>query len=271
MLKKLFKYEFRAMGRLLFPLYGATVLMGIISAVVFGFASELGDNSITIDSSNIIGGTIFMIVMIMQVMLTLSTIVFSYVFAIYRFKKNLLDSEGYLMNTLPVTTAQNIIAKLLAASIFEMLAIISVCLSWIVFTFSYTMTWKDFFDTVLMVFREWFSGITASDVLIIIEVIILILVAFIQSNLMFYASMSIGYSSNGRKMLKSVGMYVAFYMAAQVIGSIILGIISLSVGDMSSNAAGHVILTSSLLFSAAFSVGYWFLTNYFMKNKLNLQ
>lgn len=271
MLKKLFRYEFRAMGRLLLPLYGATVLMGIISSVVYSIAPGVSNSSITINNSNIVGATIFMIVMIMHVMLTLSTIVFSYVFAIYRFKRNLLDCEGYLMNTLPVTTEQNILAKLLAASIFELLAIITVFLSWFLFTLSSSISIKDIIDTISVGMRIWVKSVTVSDVLILIEVIVLILVAFIQSNLMFYAAMSIGYSSNGRKMLKSIGMYVAFYIAAQIIGTILLNIISISVGDIESNAAGHMILLTSLIFSVAFSVGYWFLTNYFMKNKLNLQ
>lgn len=271
MLKKLFRYEFKAMGRLLLPLYGATVLMGIISAVVYSFSPGVSNGSITIDGSGVVGATIFMIVMVMHVMLTLSAIIFSYVFAIYRFKKNLLDCEGYLMNTLPVTTEQNILAKLLVSSIMELLAIITVMLSWFLFALSSSISIKDVIASISAAMSFWFANVTVSDILIFIEVIILILVAFIQSNLMFYAAMSVGYSSNGRKTLKSIGMYVAFYMASQVVGTIILNVISISVGDIESNAAGHMILLTSLIFSSAFSVGYWFLTNYFMKNKLNLQ
>ena len=269
MLKKLFRYELKAMGRLLLPLYGATVLMGIISAVVYSFSPGVSNGIITIDSSSVVGATIFTIVMVMQVMLTLSTIVFSYVFAIYRFKKNLLDGEGYLMNTLPVTTGQNILAKLLAASLFELLAIITVLLSWFLFAFASTATIKDLWDYIAAGLRNLFVDVTVSDALILIEAIIL--VAFIQSNLMFYASMSVGYSSNGRKLLKSIGMYVAFYMASQIVGTVLLSIISISTGNIESNAAGHMILLTSLIFSVAFSIGYWFLTKYFMKNKLNLQ
>lgn len=272
MLKKLFRYELKAMGRLLLPLYGATVLMGIISAVVYSFSPGVSNGIITIDSSSVVGATIFTIVMVMQVMLTLSTIVFSYVFAIYRFKKNLLDGEGYLMNTLPVTTGQNILAKLLAASLFELLAIITVLLSWFLFAFASTATIKDLWDYIVAGLRNLFVDVTVSDALILIEVIILVLVAFIQSNLMFYASMSVGYSSNGRKLLKSIGIYVAFYMASQIVGTVLLSIISISAGgNIESNAAGHMILLTSLIFSVAFSIGYWFLTKYFMKNKLNLQ
>lgn len=271
MLKKLFRYEFKAMGRLLFPLYGATILMGIISAVVYSLSPGVSNGGITINTSSMFGGTLFLIVIVMQVMLTLSALVFSYVFAIYRFKKNLLDSEGYLMNTLPVKVSQNILAKLLSASIFEILAVITVCISWFTFAFASTITIKDFIEYAAASLRNWFVEATVSDILILVEFIIIILVGFIQSNLMFYASMSVGYSSNGRKMLKSVGMYVAFYMVTQIVGSIIFSAVSFSVYDMMSNTAGHIILLTSLMFSIAFSVGYWFLTNYFMKNKLNLQ
>ena len=99
MLGKLIKYELRASGRLLLPIYGAVVIMGLISSIFIKLRPDFsfGNRFLTVAA---------VLSMILFFVLIVAAIIASYIFAIYRYKKNLLDSEGYLMNTLPVSVRQ---------------------------------------------------------------------------------------------------------------------------------------------------------------------
>ncbi len=118
MLIKLLNYEFKAMGRILIPFYGALILLGLISSVYTRF---IPDDIALLNLSSII------LIMLFVLMIIFATAL-SFIMTILRFKRNLLDIEGYIMNTLPVTPWQNISAKLITAIVFQILAAISMAL-----------------------------------------------------------------------------------------------------------------------------------------------
>lgn len=66
---------------------------------------------------------IFVVLFFLSVMALAAVTV---VVIVYRFYKNLLGSEGYLMHTLPVTVHQLIWSKLIAAVVW--MAVTSVCI-----------------------------------------------------------------------------------------------------------------------------------------------
>ena len=104
------------------------------------------------------------------------------------------------------------------------------------------------------------------------EIAVLMIVALAYSNLMFYAAMSIGYSSNSHKAIKSVGVYVGFYIISQIIGTILMSSFALGAGSaVDGTSTFHVIIVIGIIFEVVIGAAYWFITNYFMKKKLNLQ
>ena len=110
MLGKLIKYEIKAFGRVMLPLYGVL----IAAAVVFSLTIRLSMNAFAksiLEKFAIITGTLFVaaIVAVMVVMV---------IMIIQRFYRNLLGTEGYLMFTLPVTTLQHILSKAICALIW---------------------------------------------------------------------------------------------------------------------------------------------------------
>lgn len=108
MLKKLFKYEWKATVRYMLPFLlitlGSSLVIGILNCV-----KPLWEVASRIMVALNMAGTISL----------LSVIIFgSIVICGWRFYKNMLTDEGYLSNTLPVTINQQLIAKLTVSSIW---------------------------------------------------------------------------------------------------------------------------------------------------------
>ena len=98
MLGKLMKYEIKATGRTLIPLYIALLAFAIINKIFIG--TGLSDKLEGF-------GSIPFILSIFGYGFTMAAVfIVTFFVIIQRFYKNLLGDEGYLMNTLPVTTLQ---------------------------------------------------------------------------------------------------------------------------------------------------------------------
>ena len=122
MVKKLFKYEFLAYIRVLFPVYIAMLGVEVLGRILMIFESD------TISSDLLIGGSIFMYVITVFVAFG-----FVSVYAVVRFYKNMFTGEGYLTLTLPATADEHILAKLLSAILFNFVSVIVFIVSFAIF------------------------------------------------------------------------------------------------------------------------------------------
>lgn len=267
MLKKLFTYEWRAMGRYLFPMFGLTLFMSIATGIVMQF-------------TNTAGGAFLSAVLILFTLLY-SAIIFvtlcsGFVISIYRFKRNLFDKEGYIMNTLPVTPLQNILAKLLVSVLFEIIAIAVSCMSGIVFLLVLSR-----FNGITDVFKaigqlKFYLNATLMKEFIIfaLEMLLLSLAAFAAFNLKVYTAISVGHSSTTHKVAKSIGVYIAIHIISQIIFAAIAAhlfpYIDNVFGILNFQKGSCMILSVSVLL-IIYCIIYTAITNYFLKNKLNLQ
>lgn len=269
MLGKLFRYEWKATGRILFPLYGAALLMGLVSALFFHFFPRFNwENFTFMRVAAVIAGVMFFC-------LIAASLGMSLVFSILRFKRNLLGNEGYLMNTLPVSTWHNVGAKLMVAVIFQWLSLLVAAASGILFiVVGSSQGLLAFFQELPIMFHQLFQYMTFDWWLLIIEGIILMLLVTVDMNVMFYAAISVGHSATDHKVLKSVAAYIGFYIAAQLINSMaLLPFLSFSVNmnqpfQMAMAHRGALILCGIEVF---YIVVYLIVTNFFLKRKLNLQ
>lgn len=91
MLGKLIKYDVKALVKILGPLWGVLLVMGLIFEIGMSDLSPIGN-----------GMMVFSLVVIFAVIVGIFVI--SVIIIIQRFWKGLLKEEGYLMFTLPVTT-----------------------------------------------------------------------------------------------------------------------------------------------------------------------
>ncbi len=109
MLGKLLKYDFRSIGRSMFPIYLGTIALSVICSVL---------EKTRISESNIFGALIILFVALV-VASTLGTVALLN----QRFTRGLLGSEGYLYFALPVRTSTHIASKLLNAIIWGLLQV----------------------------------------------------------------------------------------------------------------------------------------------------
>lgn len=118
MLTKLLKYEFKAtartMGSMYLAMVAAAALLGFTTRMTIqreteGFGSQGMENFFT---------SAALILMLVYVALVIATIVLTIMQVVQRFYKNLLGGEGYLMNTLPVSTRQLLASKTIAGVVW---------------------------------------------------------------------------------------------------------------------------------------------------------
>lgn len=271
MLRKLLRYEFKASGRILLPIYGAVLIMGIISSLFVGTAPNMDWNN-----------TFMSIMMVVSIVLffglIFAALCLSLVVSIIRFKKNLLGEEGYLMNTLPVSTWQNIIAKTVIAVFYQILSAIVAVVAGLLFTVvvSSNLSALDTFQAFGNAFHTIYSQIGGAFWLYFIEICLLMLISLFSSNMMIYASMSVGHSMNTHKVVSSVAVFVAFYIVSQIVNSLLLtggmyfyNLVGLY--TLSNLYRPQPIILAVIVLEIAYLTAYFFITKYFLKNRLNLQ
>lgn len=263
MLGKLFKYEFRAEGRILVPVYGATVLLSVISSIMSRFM--YGDM------------TSFTAVRILSLCLTVlfgllvaATVVMSFAASVMRFKTGMLDAEGYVTHTLPVQPWQNVAAKVLCSVVYQVIAMFVIAVSAFVFTVIAAGGIDiDFADLgkLFSFLLQKFGG--ANIALYTAEGIVFTLLTLIQTNTMFYASLSCGHAFNSGKIAKSIGFFIGFYVLSQFINGSILT--ALYATGVTSYTTPHLAFLGLICLQLFYSTLYFLVTSHCMKNRLNLQ
>lgn len=120
MLRKLLKYECKATARTFGSLYLAMLVVALLLGVTFGM-ERMDAISTLIPSLRVpVNGSTFGTNMVAVGLLVYGCLVIAMgvllcVTICQRFYKNLLGSEGYLMHTLPVSTAALVLSKLLVS------------------------------------------------------------------------------------------------------------------------------------------------------------
>ena len=107
MLGKLIKYDLKALAKILAPLWGVLLVMGLI------FGISIWSN---LDG---IGNTMIVFSLVVIVAVIVAIFVMNVIIVIQRFWNGLLQEEGYLMFTLPVTTRSLILSKVISALIIS--------------------------------------------------------------------------------------------------------------------------------------------------------
>lgn len=280
MLKKLFKYEWKAFWKVPTAI---NVFLGIMTFIgIISLASPFWE----LDIRGI------------EIMLGLA--VFFYILAIAagsigvtiaitaRYYKNIYTDEGYLTNTLPVTARQIILSKLFVGVIWSFITGAAVSIS--VFSLIYTASlsysdvnifyefWQDF-PEFLRFFRE---EAKISFFLFAFLGLIYLVLSTALSILKLYTAIALGQLFSRHKVAGAVMWYIGEYVVFEIITSFLRGIPSYSNGLFSFffsygisyyNSNSYSVLLSMLItigFCLAVCAGLYFLTEHMLKNRLNL-
>ena len=272
MLGKLLKHEFRATGRIMLPLIGAELLLSVLAGL-----SVRGLDRI--QNMNFLGVTYIMTLIVFFLGLFAVGVV-ALVLMIQRFYRNLLRDEGYLSMTLPVSVDEHIWSKLIVSFVwFAAVALLSVLAMLVMMavgskiSFLGDINFKEVFDVV----REAVRRIGAGNLwLFALEGLVLSFLGTVSSCLRCYSALAIGHSAANHKLLLSFVAFIIIGIAVSVVeNSVMLGVLpkidpAAFFSAMDSAARFHGFMGGLILLSALYCAVFYFVTRWFMKNKLNL-
>ncbi len=277
MLGKLIKHEFRATGRIMLPVLGAELLLSILAGFSvrgLGRVESQGFLSVTYVSTL----TVFFLGLF-------ALGVVAMVLMIQRFYRNLLRDEGYLSMTLPVSTDEQIWAKLIvsfvwfaAVTLLILLAmLLMICIGSSISIFGLPR-WSDLMRMLGRVTEELGAG---NLLLFVPEMLLLAFFGCSVLCLRCYASLSIGCSAADHKLAFSFLAFIVIGMALGILRNTAgAALMNLDLNEVvfeqhfatarDTLRAVHVMLWLGILISAAESAIFYFLTRWFLKNRLNL-
>lgn len=272
MLGKLLKYEIKSTARIFLPIYGLIIALALLNKVF------ISNNSFSYAENYNQGLKIAATISMMTyVAFIVALFVVTLVMLIRRFYRNLLGDEGYLSFTLPVKVHSHIDAKLITTFMWEVLSLIVSAFSIFIMTInsSTVQGFSKFCMEVSNLFAT--SGAIASQLLI--EIIIILIASIMLCTLQIYASIVIGNLSSKHKMLAGFGAFVGFGIVQQIISSTVFNNIiynfTFSMNHGASTIASLYAIRSFLLaliiFDLIFSVIFYFITDWMLQKKLNLE
>ena len=279
MLGKLLKHEFYATGRIMLPLLGAELLLSVFA----GFSVRgLGS------AQNISFLSVMYITTLTVFFLGLFAVwVVALVLMIQRFYKNLLRDEGYLSMTLPVSVDEHIITKLIVPFVwFAALAVLSVTALMVVMSIGANILTSGMsFRDVFQAFKDGLpvdaGSVGAGHILLFFaELLIICFLSSCASCLRCYTAMAIGCSAADHKLLFSFLAFIGIGTAVSVIrNQLFFGIMPRldlsSFAGMTESLRGAMLLMHGAMWSvilglALYCALFYFVTRWFLKNKLNL-
>lgn len=275
---KLFKYDFRGVGKKLFPIYGLAIAMSILARFIFVnryFSEDFYTGYEYTPYSwwfEMLSGLTFG----MTWMVIAAIFVVTFFVLATQYQKSVFGDEGYLTNTLPIKTEKIIIAKALNFLFWNFVAaLISAICVMIMFAFTDIMkeAWTGLLDSI-----KYAIQYVEIEYWITFGVYILtFMVSSVSGVFLVYFAMAIG-----SQFRHKVAMGFAAYLAVSTLSSFISQIITTMIwlpdimvnGDSYGymppmfTVSGSIVM---LILAIAFCAVYFFGTYYIQKNRLNLE
>lgn len=230
MLRKLLKYEFKYVSRIMVPILIAMLGLTIIASALFTTNLRYSQNYQWSGGETVMANIIFAATALftgLALLLMCAAVIAIMILLAYRYYKNLFDSEGYLSFTLPVSANAQIMTKVISAFVWTCITGIVAIISIGIFTVFGTAS-SGIINTKLLHELEialdiFFDNMGVHEVLYCIEGICLVLFSVIFNILLIYLAITIGsIISNRHKILSAVGIYIAVNTATGVIQTVVL-------------------------------------------------
>lgn len=271
MLRKLMKHEFRATGRIMLPLF--------LILLVTAFGANLSTRGLLSTQYrvlDVLGGLLITAFFVAIV----GVCVMSFVLMVQRFYKNLLQDEGYVMMTLPVSVHQQVWSKLIVSSVWFILTVLAVILASCIMAFNVSFL-GEFFQGLQGLFRELReigAYYAINGTAIAVELIVLIFLSLVAFCLQFYAALAVGHSFANHKMACSVAFFFGFQFVLQFLGGTGIFVFdALNLFDflpswqLNGMAAMHMALIFCIVLVVLYSAIFYAITTFCLKKRLNLE
>lgn len=268
MLGKLFVHEWKDTWK---PL---TVLnVAVLVLTVIGMITIQNDIWSKANQNRFIAITMVMYILF-YIVAVCALSMFTGVFFWYRFYKNLFTDQGYLMHTLPVTSHELVLSKGFVALIWQMVSLFVVMVSYACMAFSLVASEG---NSLMDVFAELLSEIDLGPkgVYLVVSMILMSVTAMIMSVLLGYASVSLGQLTKKHRLGASVAIYMGIYFVIQTASSYATIPFTMMLEKITDEMDMCMIMGNLFMVcfvvTGLFATGFYCITNYIIKNKLNLE
>ena len=278
MLRKLIKYDFKALSRYLIVIHAMLLITAVLGRLLFvgRLMSDPGRLSNAGAIATIIGIIIYVILFMTAVFGTMLMIAIC-------FYKNLYSDEGYLTHTLPVTRGQLLISKTVSGSVWMLLDMMMVILSLFILVLtrpvldSFSSSWDELLSAM---------GFPASTGYgkILLAFAVLFIVSAVGNVVLIYVSITIGQLFSNHRVLGAVVVYFVINTIVSIICSIAGTVFSMSSFIHSADESSFVMMVNdgviyqvyarlflfSLVLEIILAIGAYTVTYLLMQKKLNL-
>lgn len=267
MLGKLIKHEFKTTSKLILPLYLVIIVITIFARIA---AQGMISEEPIVDSG--IMAVFIVLSMITYILGMFAVCVAVYIYLIMRFYKNLFSDEGYLMHTLPVTSMQLLISKLVTAFVWYLIEAILVFLSiFCTFATRYALdATAEFFGAYggFPAFITYITGMSFPGFCLFI--IVAVIISLLSGFLLPYASICVGQLWQQHKVAGAFLTYFITNFVVQIITTVLSGLffdmdMIDSMDFVPMQYYGFTIGVSAVIAVASFLV-----CEFIMKRKINL-
>lgn len=276
MLGKLLKHEWKAVWKVPVLLIGILMATAVMAGLTF---------SLPIWDSDWIGLPLsgVMLFMTFYIAILATSIGITIYFAV-RYYKNMFTDEGYLTNTLPVSTHQLLLSKVITMTAWNLISAVAILLSVAVFLGIMVVTFIGPNDgrTLAEVVRDfmelefWDSPYMGEFNVFCVSLVILGLAGAVSGTMMIIGSITLGQMVRKHRILGAVGAYFAFQAVMQIINTVVLLPFMLQTFDNARiDTTPFPIMSAMYLIFAAISilvaVGLYFLSEYLVRKQLELE
>ncbi len=290
MLGKLIKHDFRALSRTLFPLQIGILAGGLVATLLTVLTIRLNGASVAAHtSSSMLNGILMVASVTIAVLIGVAIAASAFVTLLLicmHFYKSFLSDEGYLTFTLPVSTSNLLLSKLLTGIFWMLINAVVLFVTILIFsvfgTSSAGIVNLNVLQGIQMFFTEFLPEVAqyVSVPLAIIESVVIGLLALSSQLLEIYFAIIVGGQvAKKHRILAAIGMYLLINMGVGIISSVYTSLMALGEGVWSitlntAKEAGEFFLGVfgwyGLLF-AGLSVLFFFISRSILKKNLNLQ
>ena len=209
--------------------------------------------------------------------------IMAFILMINRFYKNLLQDEGYVMMTLPVSIHQQIWSKLIVSTVWFAATVLVIILACCITAFDIRFMgelWREMKNIVHAVIQYNHMDVVANGAAFALEALILCILGSVSFCLRAYSAMAIGFSRPNHKGLFSVAAYIGTGVVLQILGGIVISLLNdswfhrLLLGwepNVSVVAGMHLGMWLLILLEIIYAAVFYFLTVYFLQKHLNLE
>lgn len=271
MLRKLMKHEFRATGRIMLPLY--LVLLATAIGANFSTRGLMATRYRVLD----VLGTLLIVAFTFAIF---GVCIMSFVVMVQRFYRNLLQDEGYVMLTLPVSIHQQVWSKLIVSAVWFAVTVLAVILAACIMAFNVDAI-KYFFQGLGELFaelRRLEAYYAVNGTALAVEMVVLCFLSCCAMCVQIYAALAIGHSFAGHKMAWSVAFFFGIQFVVQFLAGIGISVLDvLNIFDLlpawhlSGMAAMHAALIVLIVGVVIYGAVFYGVTVYFLKRRLNLE